>query len=127
MVTINSNDSVTTSTDFNNLKTELSQVSPPNSPSEGSSSSSFPSCPQQNSTFLASTTLPPTPVDSACSCLASSVSCQFTPTQNPQAVVGDLLNTACGLLGEQGGNCDDISANGQTGTYGTVSSCDACM
>lgn len=127
MVTIDSNNNVTTSTDFDNLQNQLSQVSPPNDPSEGSSSSSFPSCPAQNSTFLASTTLPPTPVDSACNCLASSVSCQFTPSGNPNAVVGSLLDEACGLLGQQGGNCDAISADGQTGTYGTVSSCDACM
>lgn len=126
MVTINSDNSVTTSTDFSNLKTQLGQVSPPNSPSAGSSSSSYPSCPQENSTFLASSSLPPTPVDSACSCLASSVSCQFTPTQDPDAVVGDLLNQACGLLGQQGGSCDDIAANGTTGTYGSVSACDAC-
>ncbi|EIM92490.1 uncharacterized protein STEHIDRAFT_117496 [Stereum hirsutum FP-91666 SS1] len=125
MVTINSDNSVTTSTDFDNLKTQLGQVSPPNSPSSGSSSSSFPSCPAENSTFLASTSLPPTPVDSACSCLATSVSCQFTPTQDPDAVVGDLLNQACGLLGEQGGSCDDIAANGTTGSYGSVSPCDA--
>ncbi|KAK7694316.1 hypothetical protein QCA50_001498 [Cerrena zonata] len=126
MITLGSDGSVQTSDDFNRLKTQYGQVSPPNSPSKSSAgSTSFPSCPQQNSTFLASTTLPPTPNDAACACLESALSCQFTPkTVNVSDIVGPLLDTACSLLGQAGGSCDQISGNGSSGTYGAVSACD---
>ncbi|KAH9046433.1 carbohydrate-binding module family 43 protein/Glycoside hydrolase family 72 protein [Lactarius hengduanensis] len=127
MVTLSSDGStVTPNTDFDNLKTMYNQVSFINDPSQSSApSASYPACPQQNSSFLASTTLPPTPSDSACQCLESNLSCQFNPqTSNTSAIVGSLLDTACSLLGTVGGNCDPIAGNGQTGLYGTVSSCD---
>ncbi|CAL1696353.1 unnamed protein product [Somion occarium] len=80
MITIGSDGSVQTSDDFDRLKTQYGQLSPPNSPSQSSAgSTNFPSCPQQNSSFLASTTLPPTPNFAACACLESTLSCQFTP------------------------------------------------
>lgn len=128
IITLGSDGSVQTSDDFNRLKTQYGQVSPPNSPSKSSAgSTSFPSCPQQNSTFLASTTLPPTPNDAACACLESALSCQFTPkTVNVSDIVGPLLDTACSLLGQAGGSCDSISGNGTAGQYGAVSACDPC-
>ena len=42
-----------------------------------------------------------------------------------KAIVGELFNTACALLGGQGSNCNAISGNGTTGVYGAVSGCDA--
>lgn len=127
MITLSTDGStVTPNTDFENLKTMYNQVSFINNPSQSSApSAAFPACPQQNTTFLASTTLPSTPSDSACQCLESNLSCQFNPqTSNTSAIVGSLLDTACSLLGSVGGSCDPIAANGQTGQYGTVSSCD---
>ncbi|KAI9431431.1 carbohydrate-binding module family 43 protein/Glycoside hydrolase family 72 protein [Lactarius indigo] len=126
MVTLSSDGStVTPNTDFDNLKTMYNQVSFINDPGQSSAASAYPACPQQNSSFLASTTLPPTPSDSACQCLESNLSCQFNPqTSNTSAIIGSLLDTACSLLGTVGGSCDPIAGNGQTGQYGTVSSCD---
>ncbi|KAL4243204.1 1,3-beta-glucanosyltransferase [Abortiporus biennis] len=127
MVTISSDGStVTTSDDFDRLKTQYGQVTPPNSPSQSSAgTTSYPSCPAANTTFLASSTLPPTPNDAACGCLLSTLSCQFAPkTTNTSGIVGPLLDTACGLLGGSGGNCNDIAGDGATGTYGRLSSCD---
>ncbi|KAF5375191.1 hypothetical protein D9758_000023 [Tetrapyrgos nigripes] len=124
MVTIDGN-TVTTSDDFNNLKDEYGKVSPPNTPSKSDAATSYPACPSTNSTWLASTTLPPTPNEAACNCLESTLSCQFSPkTANYSSVVGELINTGCGLLGQNGGNCDDIGGNGSTGTYGRISGCD---
>lgn len=131
MVNISGN-TVTTSDDFTRLKTQYGQISPPNSPSQSSTSdSSYPSCPSQNSTFLASTTLPPTPNDAACQCLESNLACTFSPPAGTNSTAisvinGQLLGTACGLLSTSGGNCDDITSNGTTGSYGRVSFCDAC-
>lgn len=126
MVTISSDGTtVTTSDDFDRLKTHYNGASGPNSPSEGSSTSNYPSCPTVNSSFVASTTLPPTPNESACDCVLSSLSCRFQPaTSNYSAIVGQLLDTACSLVGQQGGTCDDIGGNGQTGVYGRLSGCD---
>ncbi|KAI9460168.1 glycoside hydrolase family 72 protein [Lactarius psammicola] len=127
MITLSSDGStVTPNTDFDNLRTQYNQVSFINDPSQSSApSASFPACPQQNSSFLASTTLPPTPSDSACQCLESNLSCQFNPqTSNTSAIIGPLLDTACSLLGTVGGSCGLIAGNGQTGQYGLVSSCD---
>lgn len=127
MVNISADGStVTLSDDFNRLKTQYGQISPPNSPS-ASGTTTYPACPTTNSTFLASSTLPPTPNDAACSCLENTLACQFTPrTANDSDIIGPLINTACGLLGSQNGNCNAIAADGSTGTYGAVSFCDAC-
>lgn len=130
MVTISGN-TVTTSSDFTLLAAQYSNSTPPNSPSQSSASDSvYPSCPSQNSTFLASSTLPPTPNDAACNCLESGLACDFSPpagtnTTAVNVINGQLLGTACGLLSTGGGNCNDITSNGTTGTYGRVSFCDA--
>jgi len=127
IVSISSDGStVTVNGNFNNLKTQYSAASPPNSPSQSAAgSTAYPSCPQQNSTMLASTTLPPTPNLAACNCLENNLSCQFTPaTSNYSTTVGSLLDYGCSLLGQSGGTCAPISANGTSGVYGAVSGCD---
>jgi hypothetical protein len=127
IVTISSDGkTVTTSTDYDNLKAQYGKVTPPNTPTKASAgSTTYPSCPTTNSTFLAGTKLPPTPNEKACECLQSQLSCKFTPqTNNYNTIVGQLLDTACSLLGGKGGNCNDIAGDGATGTYGRVSGCD---
>lgn len=127
MVTISPDGStVTTSSDFTNLQSQYAAASPPNSPSQSAAgATSYPSCPQQNSTWLASNSLPPTPNLAACQCLENNLSCQFTPsTSNYTAIVGSLLDYACSLIGQSGGSCSAISSNGTTGQYGAVSECD---
>ncbi|KAI8995412.1 Glucanosyltransferase-domain-containing protein [Trametes punicea] len=125
MVTIDGN-TVTPNDDFNRLKAQYNNVTFPTTPSQSSAGQTqYPSCPSQNSTWLASNTLPPTPNDAACNCLEGILSCQFTPkTSNTSSIVGPLLDLGCSLLGQNGGNCNDISANGTTGTYGRVAFCD---
>lgn len=128
MVTV-SGSTVTTSADFDALVTAYTAASGPNSPSQSDAgSTSYPSCPGQNSTFLGSTNLPPTPSDSACACVVNSLSCQFTPqTSNTTAILGELLNFGCASLGSAGGNCNDIAGDGATGTYGRMEFCDPGM
>ena len=125
MVTIDGN-TVTPNDDFGRLQNQYSNLTFPTTPSQSDAGSTqFPSCPPQNSTWLASTTLPPTPSDASCQCLESSLSCVFSPqTTNTSAIVGSLLDFTCSSLGQVGGNCDDISANGTTGSYGRVAFCD---
>ncbi|KAJ3718415.1 carbohydrate-binding module family 43 protein/Glycoside hydrolase family 72 protein [Lentinula raphanica] len=127
MVNISSDGkTVTTGDDFSRLEAQYGNVtSPPNTPSQGSSPASYPSCPGQNSSFAASTTLPPTPNEAACDCIESTFGCVFKPpTSNYSSIVGSLIDTACGLLGQAGSSCDDIGGNGTTGVYGRLSGCD---
>ena len=117
---------VTTGDDFARLVTQYGQATPPNTPTQSKApAATYPSCPAQDDSFVASTTLPPTPNESACDCLLSALSCRFTPaTSNYTAVVGELLDYACSLVGQQGGSCGDIGGNGTTGVYGRLSGCD---
>lgn len=128
MVTV-SGSTVTPNSDFTRLVTQYSNATGPNSPSQADAGSgTYPTCPTANSSFLATTTLPPTPNDTACACVVNSLSCVFTPqTTNTTGILGPLLDNACSLLGGVGGNCNDISGNGQTGTYGRLEFCDPCM
>jgi hypothetical protein len=127
MVNISADGStVTTSTDFANLQAAYGALTFVTTPPQSSApAASYPACPAQNSTILASSTLPPTPNDAACRCLEANLDCLFNPqTSNTTSILGPLLDSACSLLGTSGGNCNSISANGQTGTYGLVASCD---
>lgn len=127
MVTISADGStITTSDDFKNLQTEYSAVTFINSPAQSAAGPAvYPSCPASSAAFGASTTLPPTPNDPACSCLENNLSCQFTPaTNNFTAIVGQLLDVGCSLLAQAGGSCNDIGGNASTGVYGRVSGCD---
>jgi len=127
MVTISPDQStVTTSPDYDALVTRYSNVTYINSPLQSSDgTATYPSCPANNSQFNASPTLPPTPNTTACNCVESHLSCLFTPaTNNYSAIVGELLDTGCSLLGAKGGTCVDISSNGTTGVYGPLAGCD---
>jgi len=125
MVTISADGStVTTGTDYTNLKTQYGAVTFVNVPAKASApAATYPACPGQNASFAGSTKLPPTPSDAACQCLEAGLGCQFAPqTSNTTAIVGQLIDTACGLLGGTG--CTDLTGNGGTGTYGLISGCD---
>jgi len=127
MVTISADGStVTISTDFQNLQAEYTAVSFINSPAQSAAGTvAYPSCPASSATFNASTTLPPTPNDAACSCLENNLSCQFTPTTtNYSGSVGALLDEACSLLGGVSGSCNDIAGDGSSGVYGRIAGCD---
>ncbi|KAI0277784.1 glycoside hydrolase family 72 protein [Russula brevipes] len=127
MVNISSDGStVTTATDFTNLAAAYGNVTFVNDPAQSSApASAYPACPTQNTSFLASTKLPPTPSDAACQCVVSNLSCRFNPqTPNTTAIIGSLIGTACGPLAQSRLGCGDITADGQTGTYGLMAACD---
>lgn len=115
MVTISDDEkTVTTSSDFDRLVEEYGKISPPNSPT--SSSDNYPSC--SSTLDGASTKLPGTPDDKGCSCIYDALACQFTPaTNNYTVIVGELLNNACSMIGQSGGSCDILAANGATGVW----------
>ncbi|KAF9185842.1 1,3-beta-glucanosyltransferase gas1 [Haplosporangium sp. Z 11] len=76
-------------------------------------------CPVATHMWEPSTNLPPTPSSATCDCTLASLSC----TASNQAVVssenlGSQLDMICGLA-----SCDNIGANGKTGTYGKYAYC----
>ncbi|KAF7352227.1 1,3-beta-glucanosyltransferase [Mycena venus] len=113
---------VTPSAEFANLAAQYAKVSFINSPSQSSAgASNFGACPASGTNFEASTALPQTPNDSACTCLANQLSCVFNPAANGSSALADTLTTqVCGLLEQTGANCNDIITNGTTGVYGSV-------
>jgi len=130
LVNISSDDSsVIPLDDFNTLKQQYGQVSFVNSPSQSAAGQTqFPACvAPDNVNFFGSTTLPPTPNQAACDCAVDNAfSCVFTPqTPNTTAIIGSLLDFTCGQLGQLGlDSCNELSANGTTGQYGELASCD---
>lgn len=127
MVTVSSDgSSVTTSDDFTKLATEYGKVQFIDSPAQSSAvASSYPSCAAPSTSFLASNTLPQTPNEASCDCVEAALGCRFTPkSSNTTAIVGELLDTSCSLLGQSKGSCEPVGGNGQTGVYGSLSACD---
>jgi len=129
MTTLSSdNKTITPNDDFSRLVTQYGAVSLPTTPAQSDAgSNTFPACQPPTSGFLASTTLPPTPSAAECACFEKNAfSCVFKGTSStPQEadIIGSLTDTACSLIGSDGGNCSAISANGQTGVYGPLSFC----
>jgi 1,3-beta-glucanosyltransferase GAS1 len=129
MVTISADGTtVTPNADFTNLKAAYNQVAFVNDPGQANApAAAYPACPAASANLLASDKLPPTPDDPACQCLENNLSCQFHPqTADTTVILGTLLDGACALLVGQGGNCNPLTGNGQTGVYGQISQCDPC-
>ncbi|KAJ6592701.1 Glucanosyltransferase-domain-containing protein [Mycena capillaripes] len=124
------NTSVTTNADFDNLAAQYGKVDmgclnyPPQRKWQGSNGMS--GCPGQGRSFEGNQTLPPTPDDKVCACVASKLGCSFKMPSNGDytAVVGTLTGVVCELLPNVMGNCSDISANGARGVYGSMAMCD---
>ncbi|KAG8900810.1 1,3-beta-glucanosyltransferase gas1 [Tulasnella sp. 403] len=129
MVTISADGkTVTTSSDFTALQQQYSQVTFVTTPAQSAAGQNTQAtCPAQSASWLASTTLPPTPVPGACQCLTQhAFSCVFSNTaaNNTAGIIGDLLNYACAQIGTLSGSCTPIGGNGTTGVYGPFSICD---
>ncbi|EIW66984.1 1,3-beta-glucanosyltransferase [Tremella mesenterica] len=125
MVTIDGN-SVTTSDDFTRLSAQYNNTKPPTSITKSSAPAvTTISCPSENSTLLASSTLPPTPDEAVCDCLnANAFACLVKQSSaNSPTIVGALIDYTCSLLGANGGSCDPIGGNGSSGMYGSLSMC----
>ncbi|KAG7872488.1 hypothetical protein KL938_005312 [Ogataea parapolymorpha] len=109
---------VSTMTDFKYYSSEINNVSP-TSATLGSASSTATelSCPTGFKYWNASDTLPPTPEETVCDCMTSSLSCVVSDDVDSDDYE-ELFGTVCGLV-----NCDGITANGKTGKYGAYSFC----
>ncbi|CAO1620368.1 unnamed protein product [Parajaminaea phylloscopi] len=127
LTTTSSSGAITLRSDWAALKAQYAATSNVSTvvPSNGTNVP-YPACnTSPPSSFQASATLPPTPDVNLCSCFESKAwPCVANDIpKNSPAVLGTLLDQACGYIGNVGGSCDPLTADGASGTYGNVSAC----
>jgi hypothetical protein len=118
-------DNFTKMDDFDTYKKRLEdlKLSPTSKSSYKAPSNSGTTCPS-GSSWKASNTLPPTPSIDACSCLTKSYGCAVGKSFNVSKTenkVDEIFKFACG---EGKVDCTRLAANGESGKYGDLSSCD---
>ncbi|KAJ1029688.1 hypothetical protein NDA13_002931 [Ustilago tritici] len=126
LVNVNA-DQLTTRADWSALRSELANTT---SALTGAlagvnAEPAYATCRGGISQFPASTTLPPTPNTQLCNCLEQNAySCILNAASfNSPNIIGTLTGQACSYLGQRGGSCAPILADGATGTYGNYSFC----
>ncbi|KAL6408484.1 1,3-beta-glucanosyltransferase gel4 [Ilyonectria robusta] len=115
-----SSGSATKMADFAHLQKNVRAASPAGvKMSAYTSTNKAASCPTVNSTWAASSSLPPTPNESACSCITNSSSC--VPADGlASSKYSAVFDYICGVNSTL---CDPINGNATTGVYGTFSMC----
>jgi hypothetical protein len=117
--------SVSTLADFNAWSTQIAAVSPTgvNSASYSPTNTVGQACPTVGSSWqAAASALPPTPNQSVCSCMMSTLVCTANPNINGTEIAS-LFSNVCGYIG--GKACIGIGGNTATGVYGPYSMCNA--
>ncbi|KAI8143584.1 Glucanosyltransferase-domain-containing protein [Fennellomyces sp. T-0311] len=110
--------------DYSNLQKALAKVSPKGINMDAfNDQRSTPKCPEQTENWKASTKLPPTPSDGACSCMRDTLSCTASDqisnsSSGNNTVLGDQIDMLCGMV-----SCNDISGDAEKGNYGAFSFC----
>jgi len=114
--------SVSTLTDFNNLKSQYATATGSSLASASYTPSiSLPdSCPSSNASWPVATSLPPTPNSGLCDCVASQLTCISTYSLEDGGQIGTAIGTICGTSSNA---CSAISGNGTSGSYGDLSMC----
>ncbi|GMF02315.1 unnamed protein product [Ambrosiozyma monospora] len=112
--------SVSTLSDYVYYSSEMAKISPTIA-STGSATATERglSCPATGKTWSAADVLPPTPLASACECMAASLNCVVSDDVSTKDY-GDLFGSVCGEI-----DCTGITADGANGTYGAYSFCNS--
>lgn len=122
MVTV-SGTSVKTLTDYSAFSTEIVKATPTGvvSASYTPTNTALRACPTVDSSWAASSNLPPTPDEALCSCMVSALSCVVKDSVSSDDY-GDLFDYFYGL-GDSAYTAG-IAANGTSGEYGAYSMCE---
>ncbi|KAG6038980.1 hypothetical protein E4U41_003398 [Claviceps citrina] len=121
LVEISDGGSATKLKDFGALQKKISAVKPKGvDMSSYNPSNKVLSCPTVGSTWAASSSLPPTPDNSACSCMVKAASC-VAASDLTESAFGDIFGFICGK--DASSYCAGIMGNATTGKYGTFSMC----
>lgn len=114
-----SGDSVSTLGDYSYYSQEMNSIDPSlaKTADVGASSTVTLACPASAATWKASPSLPPTPDEDVCNCVADSLECVLDDSVD-ESDYGDLFGVVCDYV-----NCSAVSADGETGEYGAVSFC----
>ncbi|KAG7194528.1 1,3-beta-glucanosyltransferase gas1 [Scheffersomyces spartinae] len=117
LVTIGSNDKVTTLPDYSYLSVQIASVSPTLIKSAQAANVTATTCPAIGANWQATTLLPPTPDKSACECMDESLSCVVDGSVSSDDYQS-LFEYVCYHI-----DCSGINANGTSGDYGAYSPC----
>lgn len=122
-MSVGSNDQVSTLADFKALSSEMAKVSPtgPNSASY-SPTNSPQACPTIDSSWEATSDLPPSPNQGICQCMVANLTCVAKSDLSDEEIETQF-DYVCDPA--QGNNCAGIHANATTGDYGAFSMCNA--
>ncbi|EFX00365.1 glycoside hydrolase family 72 [Grosmannia clavigera kw1407] len=114
--------SASTLAGYSRLKSVIATVSPSSTAMSAYTATNSPaSCPTIDASWKASDTLPPTPDNTTCDCMYSSLSCIPATGLNSSAYAG-LFGQVCGLSSSA---CAGINGNTSTGVYGAYIMCSA--
>lgn len=120
LVTIGSDDKVTTLADFGYLSSELASISPTSASSSSITATSSVDCPASTLTnWNAATVLPPSPNADVCSCLDSGAACAIKNSVSDEDYE-DIFGYICSASPAA---CVGIAKNGSTGVYGSFAGC----
>lgn len=122
LVTVISPSSVSALADFTSYSSQIAKITPSSTVASNYTISNTitQSCP--TAAFSASPTLPPVVNQDVCSCMLSSLAC--VANEFNTSVTTSLLEGLCGASSQ---NCPALRGNGNTGTYGAYSMCNATV
>jgi hypothetical protein len=115
---------ISTLADFNAWSTQIAAATPTgvNSADYSPTNTVGQACPTVGSSWQAASALPPTPNQSVCSCMMSSLVCTAATNINGTQI-SSLFSEVCGYI--NGKACIGIDTNPETGVYGPYSMCNA--
>ncbi|KAI9882075.1 MAG: hypothetical protein M1823_006180 [Watsoniomyces obsoletus] len=109
--------------DFTALSSQMASATPTGVRANdyNPTNTSPPRCPPTGDSWNASSTLPPTPNQDVCGCVARNLTCVAKAGLSDETIA-EMFGTVCGL---DRNACAGVAKNGATGKYGSMSMCNS--